>query len=99
MMEGAITYNLFRQGLDPAILCAVANDEPVPAFIKGPSWCFERAIPIGEAPRDSFRPKLATTAASFNGFYLFLALGRAFHEPWQPMPNSPRPLLSERLAA
>jgi hypothetical protein len=98
-MDGAITYNLFRHGTDPAIMCAVPNDKPVPAFITGPAWCFERTIPVDQEPADSFRPKLATTAVRFNGFYLYLALARAFHDPWLPTPSSPAPQGPERLAA
>src|SRR3954464_4072581 len=56
-----ITYNPFRHGVDPAILCAVPNDRPVPAFITGPAWCFESTIPVDQEPAESFRPKLATT--------------------------------------
>jgi hypothetical protein len=46
-MSGAVTYNIFRHGADPAILCAVPNDKSVPSFVAGPTWSFERAIPVG----------------------------------------------------
>jgi len=89
-MSGAVTYNLFRHGIDPAILCAVPNDKPVPTFIVGPAWCFEKTVRIDEPPAESFRPTLATVAANLNGFYLFLAFRRAFHDPWLPAPSFPR---------
>jgi hypothetical protein len=95
-MAGAFTYNVFQHGRDPAILCAVPNDKPVPAFISGPAWSFERAIPVGQDPSEGFRPKLAVTAESLNGFYLFLAFRRAFHDPWIVAPS---PAAAEPLAA
>jgi hypothetical protein len=79
-MSGTVTYNLFRQGRDPAILCAVPNDKPVPAFIRGRAWSFERVIEVGGDSVEGFEPGLATAAADLNGFYLFLAFGRAFDE-------------------
>jgi len=80
-MSGTVTYNLFRQGRDPAILCAVPNDKPVPAFIRGRAWSFERVIEVGRDSVEGFEPELATTAGDLNGFYLFLAFGRAFDAP------------------
>jgi hypothetical protein len=93
-MAGAVTYNLFQHGRDPAILCAVPSDQPVPAFIIGSAWSFERAIQVGQNATEGFRPKLAVTAESVNGFYLFLAFRRAFHDPWivAPSPAAPEPL-------
>jgi hypothetical protein len=93
-MSGTITYNVFRHGGDPAILCVVPNDKPVPAFIAGSAWCFERAIPAGEVLTDGFRPTLAKAAANLNGFYVFLSFRRAFHDPWiaAPSPQEFEPL-------
>jgi hypothetical protein len=86
-MAGTVTYNVFQHGRDPAILCAVPNDKPVPAFINGPAWAFETAIQVGQSATEGFRPTLAVKAESLNGFYLFLAFGRAFHDPWNVAPS------------
>jgi len=94
-MAGTVTYNVFQHGRDPAILCAVPNDKPVPAFVSGPAWSFEGSMPVGQDATEGFRPKLATTSESLNGFYLFLAFRRAFHYPWIVAPNP----ASEPLAA
>jgi hypothetical protein len=81
-MSAADTYNVFRHGDDPAILCAVPNDKPVPTFVVGPAWSFETAIQVEERMTEGFRAKLAMTASDLNGFYVFLAFSRAFHDPW-----------------
>ena len=78
---GALTYNLFRHGHYPAVLCAVSNDKPVPEFIKGPAWFFEKAIAIGQDVADGFRPELAITAGNLNGLYLLLGFGKPFTIP------------------
>jgi hypothetical protein len=72
-MDTEVTYNLFRQGRDPAIVCAVPNDKPVPRFIRGPTWVFESTVALGAEPADGFEPGLAQMAANANGFYLFVA--------------------------
>jgi hypothetical protein len=72
-----VTYNLFRQGRDPAVVCAVPNDKPVPGFIRGPAWVFDTTIALDSDPADGFDPRLAQTATNANGFYLFVASGRA----------------------
>jgi hypothetical protein len=93
-MSGAVTYNIFRHGDDPAILCAVPNDKPVPSFVVGPAWSFERAIPVEEELTEGFRPKLARAASNLNGFYVCVAFRRAFHDPWivAPSPQQFEPL-------
>jgi hypothetical protein len=76
-MDTEVTYNLFRQGRDPAIVCAVPNDKPVPRFIRGPAWVFESTMELQAEPSDGFEPGLARMAANANGFYLFVASDRA----------------------
>jgi len=98
-MSCAVTYNLFRHRRDPAILCAVPNDKPVPAFISGGAWLFERVIQAGGEPVDSFEPALAEIAGNMNGFYLFLAIERAFDKPFLSVTNLRDMQLTERLAA
>jgi hypothetical protein len=98
-MSGAVTYNLFRHRRDPAILCAVPNDKPVPAFISRSAWSFERVIRAGGEPVDSFEPALAEIAGNLNGFYLFLALGRAFDKPFLSVISVRDLQLAELLAA
>jgi hypothetical protein len=71
-VEGAMTnYNLFRRADRPELICAVPENRPVPAFIRGPPWDFvgrvrDRAI-------GSLRCNHEAAAASvrYNGFYLF----------------------------
>jgi hypothetical protein len=76
-MDSEVTYNLFRQGRDPAIVCAVPNDKPVPDFIRGPAWVFESTMELEADPAGGFDATLAQTAANANGFYLFVASDRA----------------------
>jgi hypothetical protein len=76
-MNGAVTYNLFRQGSDAAILCAVPNDKPVPAFVRGPAWVFDSTVTVGHGPAQGFEANLAKAAGDLNGFYVFLAPNRA----------------------
>jgi hypothetical protein len=72
-MDTEVTYNLFRQGRDPAIVCAVPNDKPVPRFIRGPAWIFESTMALGVDSEAGFDPTLAQAAANANGFYLFVS--------------------------
>jgi hypothetical protein len=58
MMSGGITYNVVRHGDDPAILCAVPNDRPLPSSLinveegRGPP---ERTTSVPELTRPCVR--------------------------------------------
>src|SRR5215203_3562601 len=64
-------YNLFRNAERPELLCAVSEDRPVPAFIRGPQWEYGRRIDTLEADRLRFNRQAAEASVRYNGFYLF----------------------------
>jgi hypothetical protein len=64
-------YNLFRNVERPELLCAVSEDRPVPAFIRGPQWEYGRRIDTLEADRLRFNRQAADASVRYNGFYLF----------------------------
>lgn len=65
------TYNLFRNRLRPALLCAVPEDRPVPGFLDPGNWRFERALRPSDMNPPGFDDKAAQAGVRFNGFYLF----------------------------
>jgi hypothetical protein len=74
--SGAVVqaYNLFRRKEAPELVCAVPEDRAVPRFIAGESWEFSGRISAGSREHAGFDGHAASTAARYNGFYLFHSL-------------------------
>ena len=62
------TYNAFRRVLEPDILCAVPEHNPVPFFIAAPGWRFSGTI-INAAPgQTGFNTRAVREGVRFTGF-------------------------------
>ena len=70
-------YNLFRrQGIDHC--CAVRQDRPVPAFVRGGEWEFDGSFwDNGSGTPPGFQPDQAREATQLAGFYFFERTGPA----------------------
>ena len=68
------TYNLFRLKSEHNLICAVAADYAVPAFIRE-AWEFVGAISEPDSWPVGFHPGPAADGARFHGFYLFQCFG------------------------
>lgn len=68
-------YNLFRNKLRQAILCAVPQDRCVPRFLNAERWTFERTLGAGEPWPPGFKIGAARTGVHFNGFHMFQLTG------------------------
>ena len=70
-MSGTITYSLFRRCVDPATMCAVPQDRPVPPFLEEKSWTCDKAVRRQDILPPGFEPDLAKHFSDLNGFYIF----------------------------
>jgi len=62
-------YNLFCDPRQPALLCALPEDRPVPGFLD--RWTFVRSVCfIADFPL-GFQEKAARLGVRYSGFYLF----------------------------
>ena len=68
-------YNLFRSKRSPDLLCAVPEDDPVPAFINGQGWAFAGKLAEPSAAPLGFEWRGAETVVPLTGIYLFTAFG------------------------
>jgi hypothetical protein len=68
-------YNLFRNRRRPEILCATPEDRPVPGFLEGKVWRFERKLRCGTEAPGGFDEQAARVGVRYNGFHLFQAIG------------------------
>jgi hypothetical protein len=69
-------YNLFRHRDKRHLVCAVAEDCPVPWFIAGPAWEYADKISEWRAAPIEFSPRAAAEGMRLNGFYLFLTFNK-----------------------
>jgi hypothetical protein len=65
------SYNLFRRTDREALVCAVPEDSPVPAFIRGTSWEFGGCLEGTSIGSSQFDREAADISVRYNGFYLF----------------------------
>jgi hypothetical protein len=65
------SYNLFRRADREALVCAVPEDSPVPAFIRGTSWEFGGRLEGTTIGSSQFDREAADISVRYNGFYLF----------------------------
>ena len=70
-------YNLFQRTQDPDFYCAVAQDKPVPPFLRSDVWQFVGSGP--EATREllAYRNEHAWAGDQLDGFYLFYSRRRS----------------------
>ena len=68
-------YNLFRRTRSADLLCAVPEDDPVPAFINGQGWAFAGKLSEPSAAPHGFEWMGAGAVVPLTGFYLFTAFG------------------------
>ena len=68
-------YNLFRSTRSADLLCAVPEDDPVPAFINGQGWAFAGKLAEPSAAPLGFEWTGAGAVVPLTGFYLFTAFG------------------------
>jgi hypothetical protein len=64
-------YNLFRNKLRPALLCAVPADHPVPSFLGPEHWAFDQPLRPEDARPPGFCDSAASVGVRCNRFYLF----------------------------
>jgi len=65
------TYNLFRRRDRAELICAVPEDTPVPAFIRGPPWELVGGVDDTGISSLTFNHEAAEVSVRYNGFYLF----------------------------
>ena len=65
------TYNLFRNKQRTALLCAVPEHRPIPAFLNPDQWIFEQPLQASDLSPPGFEDRAASVGVRFNGFYLF----------------------------
>ena len=65
------TYNLFRNKQRAALLCAVPEHRPIPAFLNPDQWIFEQPLQASDLSPPGFEDRAASVGVRFNGFYLF----------------------------
>ena len=65
------TYNLFRRKDRAELICAVPEDTPVPAFIRGPPWELAGGVDDTGINSLTFNHEAAEVSVRYNGFYLF----------------------------
>ena len=65
-----IVFNMFQRKRNPALRCAVRQDQPIPMFIEAETWEFGGTVSL-EEPSPGFQPELASEAAKATGYYLF----------------------------
>lgn len=73
------TYHLFRNRQRPQLICAVATERPLPAFLLPEQWLCEGSLGPSDPAPPGFREHAAVNGIRLNGFYLFQKL-RAMHE-------------------
>jgi hypothetical protein len=66
-----LIYNLFRRKRETELFCAVPEDRPVPAFVKGRGWDYGGRAEDGPRAPPGFDPTVARDGVRLNGFYLF----------------------------
>jgi hypothetical protein len=82
------TYNLFRRSGFESLVCAVPVDRPVPGFLSGRGWLFDRALhPFDRLPL-GFHMKAAPEAVRINGFYIFHLMTAFMPDPVSRGPAS-----------
>ena len=64
-------YNLFRRRDRAELICAVPEDTPVPAFIRGPPWELFGGVDDTGISSLTFNHDAAEASVRYNGFYLF----------------------------
>ena len=73
-MQAPAAYNVFRRKRQPALRCAVRQDQPVPTFIRSDTWEFSGTIGCTQETAAGFRACAASEAMRLTGYYLFHAL-------------------------
>ena len=68
-----VAFKVFQRKRNPALRCALRQDQPVPEFIEAGTWAFSGTTTI-EEPLPGFQPQAADDAMRFAGYYLFHAL-------------------------
>ena len=81
-------FNVFQRKGNPALRCAVRQDQPVPEFIEAEIWEFGGTVTL-EEPLPGFQPELASKATGMTGYYLFKVSGE---DRPQPLGISPQAL-------
>ncbi|MFC5086176.1 hypothetical protein [Microvirga arabica] len=66
-------YNLFRNGHEPELYCAVPEDRPAPAFLQSDRWQVAGQMDESGATPLGFDWEAAKIGIRLNGFYLFVA--------------------------
>ena len=64
-------YNLFSRADRAELICAVPENRPVPAFIRGPPWDFVGRLKDRAIGALKFNHEAAAASVQYNGFYLF----------------------------
>jgi hypothetical protein len=64
-------YNLFSRADRAELICAVPENWPVPAFIRGPPWSFVGRVTDCAIGPLRFNHEAAAASVQYNGFYLF----------------------------
>jgi hypothetical protein len=67
-------FNVFKRKRNPALRCAVRQDQPIPVFIESETWEFGGTVSL-EEPSLGFQPELASETARTLGYYLFKVSG------------------------
>jgi hypothetical protein len=70
-------YPVFRRRFETAIRCAVAQNRPVPGFIRAADWEFIGTVRPSEPPPAGFRHARAEDATRFVGYFVFHGEGTA----------------------
>ena len=71
-----MTYSLFHHQRMLNFFCAVRQDNPVPLFIRAPTWGYAGAIAPDTLCPPGFDEEAALFACRFQGFYAFRAQSR-----------------------
>src|SRR3954452_1182140 len=69
-------FNVFRTKLD-CMWCAVPEHLPVPWFVKGNVWVYDRKLEAEGPLPTGFIRRASIIAIRYNGFYLFQVFDRS----------------------
>src|SRR3954451_22406222 len=69
--RGVMNLSVYRREGEPGLCCAVAADEPVPAFVGGGPGLHDVALLDRHAPPQAFDPRAAGEALRSMVFYMF----------------------------
>lgn len=65
------TYNLFCRKGHAALVCAIPEDWPVPAFIMAELWVYGGKLETSDVDPSAFNHETADASVRLIGFYLF----------------------------